>query len=93
MLLPDQPRVAQMKHDPERVFQFIVKYKTTHDGCAPSLDEIMHACAISSKSIARYQLLILARGGKIRLGGIGMPRAILVVGGNWTLRSQDAPVG
>ena len=63
-----------------RVFDYIVKYKMTHDGCAPGLRDIVQACGLSSTSVAYYHLRRLESQGRIRLTDFGV-RQIAVVGG------------
>jgi SOS-response transcriptional repressor LexA len=74
---------AQPRRD--RILQFIIAYKSDFDGNSPSVEEIMAACAISSKSIANYHLRQLAKGGLIRLPERKQARSITVVGGEWRM--------
>jgi hypothetical protein len=71
-------------HDLDFIFRFIVNYKREHDGNAPSYDEIMAACEISSKSMMSYYLNKLAKEGRIKFGAKNSNRTIQVVGGHWT---------
>jgi SOS-response transcriptional repressor LexA len=83
--------MTKTKIDVNRVFTFIVNYKTQHDGIAPSLREIMNACDISSTSMVHVVLNLLEEGGRIeRVGGKGTGRNIAVVGGSWQM-IQDEP--
>lgn len=67
------------------VLRFIIKYKTEHDGVAPTHREIIEATDITSLSIVNYALMRLERLGKIRLlGDRGRTRSIAVVGATWT---------
>ena len=70
--------------DADRMFDFIVKYKTEHDGNSPSNREIGAAVGISSTSVVRYKLDELVRRGKIRPRIDRQTRSIEVVGGSWT---------
>ena len=76
-------------HDPEAVFRFLVKYKLDHDGCAPATEEIMEACAISSRSVTRYVLRILEKNHKVILKKKRGIRMIMVVGGTWSYSKPD----
>lgn len=69
----------------QAVFDYIVEYKSAHDGIAPSLDDIMQAVGISSKSVAMHHLHKLERNGRIRRPEYGANRHIEVVGGRWEL--------
>ena len=65
-----------------RIFAYIVKYKLSHDGCAPSFRELMDALFIRSTSSVRYHLLRLEKIGMLcRPDGRRTPRTIQVVGG------------
>ncbi|MBI5303752.1 MAG: hypothetical protein HY868_16570 [Chloroflexi bacterium] len=72
-------------HDIQKIFQWIVTYKTHHDGNSPSLVELMKACGISSRSVALYQLHRLQNAGYIRLTASRKSRSICIVGGEWRL--------
>jgi hypothetical protein len=69
-----------MSHDPEVVFQFIVKFKKEHDGNSPAIREIGAACDISSTSAVVYILKTLVRQGRIKLWGT---RGITVTNAEW----------
>lgn len=66
------------------VFNFIVAYKTKHDGNSPTTREIGAACGISSTSMVNYYLDRLAQAGRITIEP-GMNRMISVTGGIWKL--------
>lgn len=72
-------------YDIEKIFRWIVEYKTQHDGNSPTLVELMSACGVSSRSVARYLLQRLQKAGLIRLSGNKQSRSIRVVGGEWRL--------
>jgi SOS-response transcriptional repressor LexA len=66
----------------ERVFEFILEYKATHDGLAPSYGEIMEACGIKSRGHVNHILVALDEEGLIHKGD-GY-RNLSVPGGRWT---------
>ncbi len=66
------------------VLKFIIKYKTEHDGIAPTHREIIAGTDITSLSIVNYALMRLEHLGKIRMGDHGATRSIAVVGATWT---------
>lgn len=73
----------------DKVFMYLIEYKRTHDGCAPSTREIAEACSISTTSMVRYYLKLLVKDGRIRIAGsFKASRTIEVVGGSW---SYDGP--
>lgn len=67
-----------MSHNPETVYEFIVKFKKEHDGNSPTIREIGAACNISSTSAVAYILKVL-----VRRGLITVDRDISVVGAEW----------
>ena len=73
-----------MKHDPEEVFRFIVRYKEKHDGNSPTLREICKDCGITSTSHAKHILYKLDLQDRILLDYQGRSRHIRVIGGRWT---------
>ena len=73
-------------YDIQLIFNWIVEYKTAHDGNSPSLRELMRACNLTSSSVASYVLRRLERAGKISLTGQrSRTRSIVVIGGEWRL--------
>lgn len=86
---PESEAAQTKMHD--RVFTFIVTYKRTHDGNAPSLYQIARALGID-KSTVKYHLDRLVDAGHIRRTG---RRGIEVIGGEWQLTdaAPDAPAG
>lgn len=70
-----------------KVLQFIIAYKTSHDGQSPSMREIGDGCGISSTSMVKYYLDALVLQGKIirklQDDDTGKARNIHVPGGNW----------
>ena len=67
----------------DRVFDYIVDYKSKHDGLSPAYRDIISAVGISSTSTVRYYLDNLEKRGKIELTEF-KSRTIKVVGGSWT---------
>ncbi len=77
-------------YDIQRIFNWIVQYKTEHDGNSPTLRELMRACDMSSLSVVAYNLRRLERAGKITLAGRrAQTRRIVVIGGEWHLNTQN----
>jgi SOS-response transcriptional repressor LexA len=73
----------------ESVMDFIIRFKSEHDGVAPSVQEICDACGLQSKSHADYILTRLEDEGRIRRNE-KEARMIMVPGGQWTLRAEGA---
>ncbi len=69
-----------------RLFDFILKFKTEHDGNSPSIREIGNGCGINSTSLVKYYLGVLEGEGKITIERKvpGKNRMINVTGGNWS---------
>lgn len=67
------------------VFNAIVEYKTSHDGCAPGYRELMKLAGMGSTSVVAHHLGHLERAGLIQRGR--GKQQILVRGGRWTLNS------
>lgn len=68
-----------------RVYRFVVRYKQRHDGCSPSLREIVERLNLSSTSMAAYYLAMLEVDGLVRrpdIDGVAS-RCIEIVGGRW----------
>ena len=80
-----KPTRQKTVYDLQKILQWIVTYKTNHDGNSPSVVELMDGCAISSRSVALYQLRRLHQAGHIRLTK-ERRRSICVVGGEWRLK-------
>jgi hypothetical protein len=77
------PRARSLTLRPQ-VYDFIVKFKQTHDGVSPSVAEICEGCEISSNSVVVGHLHSLERLGLIECGyGKGKSRMIAVCGGRW----------
>lgn len=72
------------KHDRRQILQYIIQYKRDHDGNSPKLREIMQANGVSSTNTMSYILKKMEEEGVIYYGGYDEPRAIQVVGGQWT---------
>lgn len=68
------------------VLKFIVDFKEAHDGCSPSVRDIVAACDYSTESVASYHLKRLESAGLIkRFGNRDTARNIMVVGGCWKM--------
>lgn len=74
------------------VYDFIIKFKQTHDGLSPSVVEIRDACQISSTSVVWHCLNSLALLGMIECNYGGKNRMISVPGGRWTPPFGVSPV-
>jgi hypothetical protein len=79
-----------------KILDFIVEYKSQHDGCAPTLREIGDACGEHniglSTSMVKFYLKKLEEERLIVLvpssgRGTGRARYIEVIGGQWILKS------
>ena len=78
-------RVLKLTSVHSSVYDFIVKFKTDHDGVAPSVLEIGKACGISSTSMVRHYLNSLVLFGMIKCDyGTGKSRMISIPGARWT---------
>ncbi len=65
-----------------KFFEFIIDYKTLHDGVSPSMRDIAKQFAIST-SVVSHHLNILEELGLIERPR-GVSRVIRVIGGRWT---------
>lgn len=65
-----------------QVYEFIVAYKRAHDGCAPTIREIMVACGYLTTSAVYYMLKRLQDDGLIEFD-LKSSRSIRVVGAAW----------
>ena len=75
----------------ERIFDFLVVYKQTHDGNSPSLREIADACHIVLSG-AHYHLSRLELDNRVRLSGPRC-RTIEVIGGPGSRPKGDTRTG
>lgn len=76
-----QSRPGRGVNTRDQIFQFIVEYKSQHDGNAPSKTGIARACLVSIPTV-NYHLSQLEIDRRIRMRGRG-PNNIEVVGGKW----------
>lgn len=74
-------------YDYDEIFQFLVDFKTDHDGNAPSMRTIADNCKISSTSVVEYILDDLEKRGKIKRDPD--TRQIRVVGGKWSYEPEQ----
>lgn len=90
-LIPLVQRVERPKV--ERVYDFIVAYKKSHDGNSPTFREIMEDCEVLSTSTVVYYLDKLGKRGLIRRPepriGSRYATMIEVVGGQWTKTEKE----
>jgi SOS-response transcriptional repressor LexA len=63
----------------DEVYDFIVEYKTKHEGNSPSFAEIMEGCQLNSTSQVNYYLDQLEIEGRIRRDGVKS----IYIGGKW----------
>jgi SOS-response transcriptional repressor LexA len=70
----------------DTILNFIIAYKTGHDGCSPSIREIMRECGLLSTNTVNYHLARMEKDGSIRRNGI---RGIEVVGGTWFMQGDE----
>lgn len=69
---------------------FIVEFKTAHNGNSPTVRGIMEGAGIGSTSVVAYYLRKLECEGRVKIGGRGS-RYLEVVGSSWSL--NDIPEG
>jgi SOS-response transcriptional repressor LexA len=69
-------------HDRNKIFDWIVAYKTDNDGNSPTFSEIGVAFKINSKSVIKRIVEDLEDAGRIRLES-NRVRSIHVIGGQW----------
>jgi SOS-response transcriptional repressor LexA len=68
----------------EKLFEFILEYKTAHDGNSPTYREMMAATGLTTTSMVAWHLEKLEAEGRIeRPQQVGNSRVIEVVGGEW----------
>lgn len=71
----------------QKAYDFIVQFKTDHDGIAPTLREICDNVGISSTSVCSNVLRRLEKRGLVLLWD-EVSRGIKVVGGVWQLEGK-----
>jgi len=89
------PRMLKFTTLHSSVYDFIVKFKTDHDGIAPSVLEIGKACGINSTSAVRHVLDSLVLFGMIKCDyGKGKSRMISIPGAHWTppIQFKESPL-
>jgi SOS-response transcriptional repressor LexA len=76
----------------ECVYEFIIRYKRTHDGNSPTIREIGSGCGITSTSVVTYWLKKLETRSLILLpedpGDKHPARRIEVIGGHWEMEEK-----
>ena len=77
-----------MKQTTKNVLEFLKQYKSNHDGCSPTYQQIAEGCRLASPSVASYHLGKLDAAGLIRM--TTGRRDIEVVGGQWTMTDASA---
>jgi len=78
------PRSLKLTAKKIKVYQYIVDFKSKHDGCSPSIRQIGRDLGITSTSAVSYNLDKLAEMGVIKITQLGESRMIGVKGGTWT---------
>jgi SOS-response transcriptional repressor LexA len=78
------PEETRHKID-QRILDYLIRFKTNHDGNSPTFRQIMKACGITSTSVVHYYLqrMRVNRLIKIEAGHKG----IEVIGGKWTYKA------
>ncbi len=79
--MSDREGTDQLPNTREQIYDFIVQYKTRHNGNSPSLREIAEACTIVH-SCVRHHLTQLEKENQIRILN-NRSRTIEVVGSSW----------
>lgn len=64
----------------DEVYDFILEYKTKHEGNSPSFSEIAEGCNLNSTSLVNYYLDQLEIDGRIKRDGVKS----IYVGGKFT---------
>ena len=72
----------------EAVYRFLIEYKKAHDGCAPSVNEIVEGAELRSTSHAKFLLERLAEEDKIVIGRTY--RTIYIIGARWIPPEMEA---
>ena len=74
----------------QRVLEFVIEYKRTHDGNSPSTRQILTATFLASTSTVNYHLTQLVKMGRIRTFALDkQSRSIEVVGGKWSYDAEN----
>lgn len=73
---------------PGEIYDYIVAYKKTHDGNAPTYRQIQMKCDVSSTSMVSFYLDELQVKQLIRRLDNGR---IAVIGGRWSIEAQTIP--
>jgi len=63
----------------QRVFGFVIYYKSNHDGNSPTIRDIVVGADVSSTSVVRHSLLALQRKGLLTYD----KGAVSIDGGRW----------
>lgn len=77
-------RLAVASARQQQLLDFIIAFKSEHDGCAPNTHEMRQALRLASTSNVAVHLGALERKGYIRLGPKRQARMIAVVGATWS---------
>ena len=72
-----------MSSKKEEVYQFIMQYKSEHNGLSPSYDQIREGCSISSKNSIALILRELINEGRIGREGT---RGISIPNSEWIMK-------
>ena len=70
------------------VFQFIVRFKHTHNGNSPSMLEIERGTCASSRSHVHYVLKKLEDAGFLKMGENQRSRGIQIPGTEWVVTEK-----
>lgn len=77
----DTPKIHQ------KILDYLIQYKTDHDGNSPTFRQIMSACGIKSTSVVSYYLQRMKVDGLIKLNP--GHKGIEVIGGKWTYERPE----
>lgn len=76
--------MSELSVNQRNIFDFIVRFKTEHQGTAPTVREIAEACDIPTNSVVQHNLKRLQEKGYIERDPESRSRFIKVIGGQWT---------
>ncbi len=80
---PQGRRLSVHDAKPKHVYDFIIAYKTAHDGNSPTFRQIGDACGITSTSVVNFYLVFLEEQGLVKVERSWQTRSISIVGASW----------
>ena len=66
------------------IMDFLIEYKTSHDGCSPTIRQTTEAVGLKSHTTTWMHLRILEKEGVVRCGRRNKPCSIELAGGLWS---------